>query len=114
MLIWEPGQPIPPIDFSIRIAAKGFIDPESHDPMMYDRLAAALDGIHNVVVSCHPDRRGAWTHALKGACVQSEILMPELQSLAPLAVNKHGPMRHWSYRTVRSILLIVTSSAFSI
>lgn len=91
-LIWEPGQPIPPIDFSIRIAAKGFIDPESHDPMMYDRLAAALDGIHNVVVSCHPDRRGAWTHALKGACVQSEILMPELQSLAPLAVNKHGPM----------------------
>lgn len=91
-LIWEPGQPIPPIEFSIQIAANGFIDPECHDPMMYDRLAAALNGIHNVVVSCHPDRRSAWTHALKGACIQSEILMPELQSLAPLAVNTHGSM----------------------
>lgn len=91
-LIWEPDQPIPPIDFSIRIAAQGFIDPERHDPMMYDRLATALNGIHNVVVSCHPDRRSAWTHALKGACIQSEILMPELQSLAPLAVNIHGSM----------------------
>jgi lipopolysaccharide/colanic/teichoic acid biosynthesis glycosyltransferase len=91
-LIWEPGQPVPPVEFSVRIAAEGFIDPERHDPLMYNRLAAALAGIHNVVVSCHPDRRDAWTHALKGACVQSEILMPELGTLAPLAVNTHGSM----------------------
>jgi lipopolysaccharide/colanic/teichoic acid biosynthesis glycosyltransferase len=91
-LIWEPGQPIPPIDFTVRIAAEGFIDPQRHDPLMYDRLAAALGGIHNVVVSCHPDRRNAWTHALKGACIQSEILMPELQSLAPLGVSTHASM----------------------
>lgn len=91
-LIWEPDQPIPPIEFSVKIAAEGFIDPERHDPMMYDQLAAALGGVHNVVVSCHPDRRDAWTHALKGACIQSEILMPELQSLAPLGVNMHGSM----------------------
>jgi lipopolysaccharide/colanic/teichoic acid biosynthesis glycosyltransferase len=91
-LIWEPGQPIPAVDFSVRIAAEGFIDPQRHDPLMYDRLAAALNGVHNVVVSCHPDRRDAWTHALKGACIQSEILMPELQPLAPLAVSTHGAM----------------------
>lgn len=91
-LIWEPGQPIPAIDFSVRIAAEGFADPERHDPEMYDRLATALNGIHNVVVSCHPDRRAAWTHTLKGASIQSEILMPELQSLAPLGMSLHGSM----------------------
>lgn len=91
-LIWEPGQPVPPIDFSVRIAAEGFADPEQHDPVMYDRLAKALSGVHNVVVSCHPERRAAWTHALKGACIQSEILMPELQSLAPLGMSVHGSM----------------------
>lgn len=91
-LIWEPGQPIPPIDFSVRIAAGEFIDPEQHDPLMYDRLARALGGVHNVVVSCRPEQRAAWTHALKGASIQSEILMPELQPLAPLALNLHGTM----------------------
>jgi lipopolysaccharide/colanic/teichoic acid biosynthesis glycosyltransferase len=91
-LIWEPGQATPPINFSVRIAAEGFADPERHDPIMYDRLATALSGIHNVVVSCHPDRRVAWTKALKGAGIQSEILMPELQSLAPLGMSIHGSM----------------------
>jgi lipopolysaccharide/colanic/teichoic acid biosynthesis glycosyltransferase len=91
-LIWEPGQPVPAIDFSVRIAAEGFVDPARHDPIMYDRLATALNGIHNVVVSCHPDRRAAWTHALKGASIQSEILMPELQPLAPLGMSVHGSM----------------------
>lgn len=91
-LIWEPGQPVPPIDFSIKIAAEGFADPERHDPVMYDRLAKALHGIHNVVVACHPNKRAAWTHALKGANIQSEILMPELQALAPLGLSVHGAM----------------------
>ena len=91
-LIWEPHQPVPPIDFSVRIAADGFADPERHDPVMYDRLARALRGVDNVVVSCHADRRAAWTHALKGAGIQSEILMPELQSLAPLGMSLHGTM----------------------
>jgi lipopolysaccharide/colanic/teichoic acid biosynthesis glycosyltransferase len=91
-LIWEPGQPIPAIDFSVRITAEEFVAPDRHDPMMYDRLAQALSGIHNVVVSCHPDRRAAWTHALKGAGIQSEILMPELQPLAPLGLTLRGSM----------------------
>lgn len=91
-LIWEPGQPIPPVHFSVRIAAEEFTDPHQHDPMRYDRLAQALSGIHNVVVSCRPDRRAAWTHALKGAGIQSEILMPELQSLAPLGLTLRGSM----------------------
>ena len=89
-LIWEPGQSLPAIDFSVRIAAEGFLNPEHHDPVMYDRLARALSGVHKVVVSCHPDRRAAWTHALKGANIQSEILVPELEALAPLGLSMHG------------------------
>ncbi|HEX8388774.1 MAG TPA: hypothetical protein VF636_07135, partial [Sphingomonas sp.] len=81
-LIWEAGQPVPDTEFSITIAANEFLDPESDDPMMYDRLAKSLESVHNVVVSCRPERRAAWTHALKGANVQSEILMPELEVMA--------------------------------
>ena len=91
-LIWEQGQPIPSTPFTVVIAADALIDPETENPAMYDRLAKALEGIHNVVVSCAPARRHAWTHALKGANVQSEILMPELDALAPLAANRHGSM----------------------
>ena len=89
-LIWEPGQPVPETSFSLTIAADAFLDPDRHDPLMYDRLAKALEGMHNVVVSCHPSRRLAWAAALKGANLQSEILMPELEPLAPLGTNVHG------------------------
>jgi lipopolysaccharide/colanic/teichoic acid biosynthesis glycosyltransferase len=89
-LIWERGQPIPPMDFALTIVADDRFDPERHDPFMYDRLAKALDGVHKVVVSCRPEQRLAWTHALKGANVQSEILMPELEALAPLGINAHA------------------------
>lgn len=89
-LIWEPGQPMPATQFSITITADSLMNPDLHDPLMYDRLAKSLTGVSNVVVACHPDRRAAWTHMLKGANIQSEILMPELDVLAPLGINRHG------------------------
>lgn len=89
VLICDGDQPIPEGSFSIMMAADAF-DPDAHDPMMYDRLARAIGGADRVVVACPPERRLAWAHMLKGACVQGEIVVPELGQLEPLGVGEHG------------------------
>ncbi|MBB3909991.1 lipopolysaccharide/colanic/teichoic acid biosynthesis glycosyltransferase [Sphingomonas desiccabilis] len=75
--------------FSTILAASSF-DPGVHDPMMYDRLAVALQKADRVVVACAAERRHAWVHALQGANVQGEVLAPELTALAPLGVARFG------------------------
>jgi len=92
MLICDTGQPVPEGDFSVLMATDFDLDPDKHDPLMYDRLSKALDGADRVVVSCRPERRVAWASALKGANIQSEMLIPELAALAPLGVARHGPL----------------------
>jgi lipopolysaccharide/colanic/teichoic acid biosynthesis glycosyltransferase len=90
VLLCDGDQPAPEGDFSIVIATDAHFDPDLHDPVMYDRLAQSLAGADRVVVACHPDRRMAWSQALKGANIQSELLMPELTGLAPLGLGAHG------------------------
>lgn len=90
VLIADGGHVPPAGDYSVLIAADVGLDPNKHDPMMYDRLATSLDGADRVVVSCAIERRQAWSAVLKGANIQSEILIPELQDLAPLGVSHHG------------------------
>ena len=90
VLIRDGDQPIPPGRFSVMLAADAYLDPETHDPIMYDRLAKALQGADRVVVACGASRRLAWANALKGACIQGEIVVPELAALKPLGVGRHG------------------------
>lgn len=90
LLIRDHDQPIPPGDFSAVLLADDDLDPERHDPVMYNRLALAFQGAHRVVVACRPDRRTAWAHVLKGAGIQGEIVVPELTELAPLDLDRHG------------------------
>lgn len=90
VLLYDSGQPIPRGDFSVVIAADSYFDPDHHDPVMYDRLAQSLSGADRVIVACSPERRLAWAQALKGANIQSEIFMPELNVLAPLGISAHG------------------------
>lgn len=75
---------------TVMFASDAQIDPDRHDPVMYDRLASALQAVDRVVVACAPERRRAWAHLLKGANVQSEIIVPELLELAPLGVGVHA------------------------
>jgi exopolysaccharide biosynthesis polyprenyl glycosylphosphotransferase len=77
---------------SVLFASAAGFDPESHDPSMYDRLAKTLSGVDRVVVSCSAGRRLAWADLLKGANVQAEIVVPELERFAPLGVSRHGDM----------------------
>ena len=90
VLLHDGESPIPPGDFSIIVASETGFDPDAHDPNMYDRLAKALGGADRVVIACPPERRLAWAHALKGANIQGELLMPELTDFAPLGVARQG------------------------
>lgn len=90
VLICDGEQRIPRGRFSVMLAADAYLNPETDDPAMYDRLAKVLQGADRVVVACAADRRLAWAHALKGACIQGEIVVPELAELKPLGVSHHG------------------------
>jgi len=90
VLLRDGNNPVPAGSFSIVIATDGAFDPESHDPVMYDRLATSLAHADRVIVACDPARRIAWAHALKGANIQGEIFVPELDTLAPLGIASYG------------------------
>jgi lipopolysaccharide/colanic/teichoic acid biosynthesis glycosyltransferase len=87
ILLCDRGAPIPPGDFSMVMAAESYFDPEEHDPHMYDRLATLIASADRVVVTCAPKHRIAWAQALRGANVQSEIVVPELTALSPLGLG---------------------------
>lgn len=57
------------------------------DPYMLHRLGMLLRDFDRVVISCPPDRKADWAQMLKGANILGEIVAPELDSLAPLAVQ---------------------------
>ena len=90
ILIRDGDQPMPSGRFSMVIASESYFDPEQGDPVMYDRLAKSLATANRVVIACAPERRRAWARALRGANIQGEILIPELQALTPLGM---GPRR---------------------
>lgn len=90
LLLRDGNCPIPPGTFSIVMATDTAFDPDSHDPLMYDRLAKSLNHADRVIVACAPQRRVAWAHALKGANIQGEIFVPELDLLAPLGMATLG------------------------
>ena len=90
VLLRDGDAPIPAASFSVIMPMDGTFDPESHDPVMYDRLATSLAHADRVIVACNADRRIAWAHALKGANIQGEIFVPELDTLAPLGIASYG------------------------
>lgn len=87
ILIFDGEQRVSSKDFNIVIAAESFFDPDIHDPHMYDRLATSLLTADRVVIDCPLERRDSWAHALQGANIQAEIIIPELNSLSPLGLG---------------------------
>ena len=83
MLLPGPGETV------INTAAAG-LAPMLHDPMMLDRIGRAVRHADRVIVACAPDRRVAWATALKGAGVDTELLMPEFEELGVLGTDCFG------------------------
>ena len=67
------------------------IAPGSDDPMLLDRLGHALEGCDAIVVACAAHRRAKWSHALKSAAVDVEIVTPELDQFQAVGLGDfHG------------------------
>lgn len=55
------------------------------------RMAELSGSVERVIVYCPQERRRAWAKALKCLAVRSEICIPELEGLHPLALGESGP-----------------------
>lgn len=78
--------PIPSGCYVIDAQAAG-LRPSGDDPALLHRLGLFLKNAERVLVACPPERREAWAAALKGADVDGEVLLPELDHLGPLGVG---------------------------
>ena len=90
ILICDGEQPVATGEFSLVMPAASFFDPDSDDPLMYDRLAKSLETADRVVIACPPHRRAAWARALRGTNIQGEIMIPELADLSPVGMGPVG------------------------
>ena len=101
------------------IAASDFgLSPNPGDAAMVDNLGHLARGMDSVVVHCSAEKRTQWAFMLKSLDVPTEIVMPELDALAPLSIAQRsgqtslvltsGPL-DWSQRLIkRSFDLAVT------
>ena len=64
------------------------IAPDDDDPMLLDRLARSIEGCDAVVVACAAHRRAKWSHALKSAAVDVEIVTPELDQFEAIGLRR--------------------------
>jgi exopolysaccharide biosynthesis polyprenyl glycosylphosphotransferase len=63
------------------------IAPGDDNPVVLDRFGHALEGCDAVVIACSEARRAKWSHALKAAAVDVEIVTPELDHFQPIALG---------------------------
>jgi polysaccharide biosynthesis protein PslA len=68
-------------------AAQAGLVPNRSDSRMMSRLGMFAKGMDSVVVHCAPDVRESWAQALKTLDVPTEIVVPELDQLRPLAIT---------------------------
>lgn len=65
------------------------IKPDINDPAMLDRLGSIIHESDRVIVACPPERRAAWSLALKGAGVNVEVLTPELDAIGAISTTRY-------------------------
>lgn len=63
-----------------------------NDPYMLHRLGMLLRDYDRVVISCPLERKADWAQMLKGGNILGEIIVPELDPMAPLAVQSYRGM----------------------
>ncbi len=63
-------------------------DPSDADAVT--RLGQLALGMDHVIVYCPPEKRESWVFMLRALDVKSEIAVPELDSITPLAIKQRG------------------------
>src|SRR3546814_11302836 len=56
---------------------------------MLHRLGTLLRDYDRAVISCPAERKADWAQMLKGGNILGEIIVPELDPMAPLAVQSY-------------------------
>ena len=80
-----------PYDFPTIFAGIAGLRPDRNDPAALDALASAIVGVERVIVACSPERRPLWIEVFKGANVQGELVLPEVDSIGMLRTARAGP-----------------------
>ena len=62
--------------------------PDLGDPHMMDRLGLYMLNMDRVLVSCPPERRGAWALVFKSANISGEIVDPEVRALGVIGARR--------------------------
>jgi hypothetical protein len=89
-LVIEAGGPPVALTNVYRInAAQHGLRPDSEDPMALDRLAKYLANMDQVIVSCGPDQRMAWSEVLRGSGIHGEVISDFAQEIGALAIARH-------------------------
>ncbi len=73
----------------ISAAAHGLV-PDLGDPHAMDRIGLTLCNMDRVVVSCPPERRGAWAIIFKGANIAGEVLDDAVVELGAQGAREAG------------------------
>lgn len=77
-------------DFTRIVADSYGLSADASDPDMISRLSEISKQFDRLVIHCQPEQRKTWAFVLKSLSVPSEISMPELTPLNPLAVNRRA------------------------
>jgi len=63
------------------------ITPDSSDPALLGRIGRLVENYDSVLIACAPERRGNWSHCLRGNAVQIEVQMPELAAFDVVGIK---------------------------
>jgi len=85
----EMPMPMPHVPEVLSVSDIG-LQPVPDNPAMLDLLGQLALGLDGVVVHCRPEKREQWAFMLKSLDVRTEIVMPELSALRPLAIRERS------------------------
>lgn len=81
--------PTPSVPEALSVSDIG-LQPVPDNPAMLNLLGRLAFGLDGVVVHCRPEKREQWAFMLKSLDVRTEIVMPELSALHPLAIRERS------------------------
>lgn len=90
------------------------------DSSFIKRLGEVAKGMDRIIIHCTPEHRDVWAKAVKSLDVPSEIVVPELDSLRPLAIGERSGHTsllvgsgtlHWNQMILKRAFDIVVSLA---
>jgi exopolysaccharide biosynthesis polyprenyl glycosylphosphotransferase len=93
-LVIADGVDLPALKGEVVVSARALgIAPEEDDPAALDRLGHVLQDCDAVVIACAPSLRAKWSHALKAAAVNVEIITPELDQFQAIGLGEFNGQR---------------------